>query len=423
MGDDDGQFRARFHWRSDKDIDTGGTFTRVFQLWVDSYVHESDGGWTTGTLPTILSAQQLWEGSLGLTGGGHSGYTTLLSSGMNWTLQTWQPVVMSACTPSSNRTDNISYVHLDGSTRILQNAPELYEKLSKINESREYSVSWIQMPQEPTSLLALFLENRGPANDSEADSSRNDSENEYHYTVCTVASFWWETPTFLSLTPTADLVQTDWPGGSQDLVRDRLRPIVIHPEGITTLQAVLPGGSELTPSRIVKSFAPALSWISAQDPDAVRNLFPQEPIEGKDWSSIKDPTSYTSFRIVSMINGYGYGGIDTSTQLSLAVIIAYCFITIVYVAYTIFTGHTSIAWNSATELIMLALQSKEPSDFGHISVGIDSMETLRRSVGIRVNTVNIGDTGEYMEKLELVFEHDDGHKKRALKKVERNRAY
>jgi hypothetical protein len=92
-----------------------------------------------------------------------------------------------------------------------------------------------------------------------------------------------------------------------------------------------------------------------------------------------------------------------TTQLSLAVIVSYCFITIAYITYIIITGRTSVAWNSATELIILALQSKEPNNLGHVSVGIDSMETLCRSVGIRVNDVQ--------------------DKQRMLKKVERNQAY
>jgi hypothetical protein len=166
----------------------------------------------------------------------------------------------------------------------------------------------------------------------------------------------------------------------------------------------------------------ALSWIPGRDAQADYRSIAEDMIEGMNLSSIKDSTSYTPLRIVRKITGYGYGGTGTSTQLSLAVIVAYCFITIIYIAYIVVTGHTSIAWNLATELIILALQSKEPGDLGHVSVGIDSMETLHRSVGIRVNTVNIGDTAEHMEKLELVFEHDGEHR-RTLKKVKLDQAY
>lgn len=72
---------------------------------------------------------------------------------------------------------------------------------------------------------------------------------------------------------------------------------------------------------------------------------------------------------------------------------------------------------------MFALQSKELVDLGHVSVGVDTTETLCRSVGIRASTVSIADTGEYTEKLELVFEHDAENKGRVLKKIKRNQAF
>jgi hypothetical protein len=208
------------------------------------------------------------------------------------------------------------------------------------------------------------------------------------------------------------------------MIHDQLRPIVIDPEGITTLRTVLLSENEsFRAANIVSAFAAALSWIPGRDAHAVDDHISVSMFEEKDLLSTKDSASYMPFQVDSIITGYGYGGTDTSTQLSLAVMIAYCFITIVYITYIIITGHTSIAWNSATELIIIALQSKEPDNLGHVSVGVDTMETLRRSVGIRVNTVNIADTGEHMQKLELVFEHDVQDKTRILEKVERNRAY
>ena len=87
--------------------------------------------------------------------------------------------------------------------------------------------------------------------------------------------------------------------------------------------------------------------------------------------------------------------------------------------YIIVTDHTCVAWDSATELILLALQSKTPDHLGAISVGIDSVNTLRQSVGIRVS--RNAETAE--EKLELVFARDEDIAKRSLRKIERNKAY
>jgi hypothetical protein len=61
------------------------------------------------------------------------------------------------------------------------------------------------------------------------------------------------------------------------------------------------------------------------------------------------------------------------------------------------TGATSTAWNSAIELVLLALQSKPHEHLGHTSSGIDSIQTLTESVDIRINQQN---------ELELVFAHD-----------------
>jgi hypothetical protein len=148
-----------------------------------------------------------------------------------------------------------------------------------------------------------------------------------------------------------------------------------------------------------------------------------EDWKGFDLSQLQGQSDITPFRIDTVNYGFGFGTRDTPTNLSVTTITAYCLIAVVYIGYIVISGHTSIAWTSPTKLIMLALQSKEPSDLGHVSVGVDSMDTLRRNVGIRVCQVDTGGTGEVKEKLELVFEHDEEAEKRGLLKVVRNRAY
>jgi hypothetical protein len=65
-----------------------------------------------------------------------------------------------------------------------------------------------------------------------------------------------------------------------------------------------------------------------------------------DFSGLENLASLTSFDFIRTFNGYGYGSTDTPTQLALAVIVTYCIITTLYIAYTITSGRTSIAWNS-----------------------------------------------------------------------------
>jgi hypothetical protein len=72
---------------------------------------------------------------------------------------------------------------------------------------------------------------------------------------------------------------------------------------------------------------------------------------------------------------------------------------------------------------MLALQSKKPAGLGDISMGLDSMETFRKGVGIRVSSLDNNHTGQPVEKLELVFEGDEEGENRGLLKIERSKAY
>jgi hypothetical protein len=324
---------------------------------------------------------------------------------------------MSACSFSVDSTQDISYFRFDGSNGTLPIAAELYDNLRNGKES--HLPIWIPMPQDPTSLLGLFMYESG------ARSRRTSLEAAYIYVVYTVSSFWWSTVTSLTKTDFGFLIESDWPGIKEATVHHSLRPITIDPEGISSLRSYELWEAMHTDTRIlVSTFIATLSRV----PGGITGNSSHDEVDdniiyGYDRSKVHDISSSTAFTIDAMTSGFGFGSTDTATRLSLAVVTTYCVITTLYIVYINITGHTSIAWNSATELIMLALQPKKPDNIGHVSVGLDSMETVRRSVGIRVNTSNIADTGEGIERLVLVFEHDEGMEKRDLKKVERNKAY
>jgi hypothetical protein len=150
--------------------------------------------------------------------------------------------------------------------------------------------------------------------------------------------------------------------------------------------------------------------------NTIRRTSPQ-PIDtsyqwGYNLTDSKETTKVTDIQTVKY--AYGYTTYSTSVRLSLAVILAYCIVTIVYLVYILVTGSTSTAWNSAIELVALALQSKKPDYTGRTAVGIDSLDTFNQSVGIRVNSDN---------ELELVFASDRDVDTRGLRKIEKNVAY
>lgn len=94
--------------------------------------------------------------------------------------------------------------------------------------------------------------------------------------------------------------------------------------------------------------------------------------------------------------------------------VVYCTITLLYIGYTLITGLTSTAWSSAIELVALALQSSKSSVLGDSAVGIDSIKSFSRGVGIKVNTDN---------ELEIVYVKDDDYKMRTWKKIQHGQQY
>lgn len=127
-----------------------------------------------------------------------------------------------------------------------------------------------------------------------------------------------------------------------------------------------------------------------------------------------DASNPTAFTMTTTLYDYGYRSISMSVRLSIVTISTYHTIIVLYIVYILVTGSTSTAWNSAIELVVLALQSKKPDHLGNTSVGIDSVKTFSQSVGIRVNKD---------DELELVFAHDADTDKRGLRKIERNKGY
>ncbi|KAH6644720.1 hypothetical protein C7974DRAFT_26777 [Boeremia exigua] len=393
--------------------------------------------WSIGALPTVLSTLQLRNHS-SIPNVVNADYRDLMSANANWTLQTTQPVVMVACTTSFNTTGEIAYYRTDGLRYILTEADDLYAEL-RSDKSKDRSSLWIPMPQDSTSVLGLFQ-------------TRTVLKKEYYH-VCTVSPFWWTATTSLTPGKSGILAQTDWPERREVMENKTLRPITIDPEGIPSMGTIdINTWSQAHEQRktVLALFLSALSQLPGQnnaevkddtdelggyiDPDdelglgesnidIADNGIPEDLYTGYSQSEVGDTTSSMSFRVDAFIYGLGYGSTQVLFGVSTAVMITYCLITLLYLTYINITGHTSLAWNSATELIMLALQSKDPGDLGHISVGIDSMETFRRSVGIRVNTVIVGDTEAPKPRLELVFEHDTSNDDRVLTKVERNKAY
>lgn len=124
--------------------------------------------------------------------------------------------------------------------------------------------------------------------------------------------------------------------------------------------------------------------------------------------SPKEGDSSTRLEMRTTVLGYGYG-ITTATLLSTIVLLVYSLIAIVYIIHsTYFSKTTSSAWESITDLVALAVNSKSSPSLQNTGVGIATLGVFKQPVKIRVSN----------DHLELIF----GHAK-SVNKVHPNEYY
>lgn len=414
----DGLQTSGYSWGSDYSLHFySGPFLRIaYEVSLDS---NSTFGNYIATIPTIFSALLLLANSpLNKEAGNDDRpyITRAKSANARWTTYTSQPVVMVKCSSMQSAKDleNVYYIRDDDSQSLLHDAANLLGPyLSKYANRIDANAStipllWMTSPDSSKNLLVVYLLPLEPA----------------WLEICTVAAFWQKTSTTMVLLNSDATIQTKPLESGEYLAKSSMTEIDIDAGFVSSLGLPCTESNSGDVHHLALCFAAALSWIPASLRLANGDSgIEYEVYKGYNHSDLNESSILSTYEFIETIDGYGYGATDTSIRLSVAVMLTYCIITILYVSYIIITGHTSIAWDSATELIMLALQSKEPTGLGHISVGLDSMETFRKGVGIRVSTLENDSTGQLVEKLELVFEDDEEAEKRGLLKIERGKAY
>jgi hypothetical protein len=222
-------------------------------------------------------------------------------------------------------------------------------------------------------------------------------------TTCTVAAFWEPSQHELAADGGSWVVRT---GSLSNL--DHGSPKTTRP--ISADLATIPGLN--TPSfgdMISEDFQLDSTKLAV----ALATVFSEIPWKEQIQSASGDEP-HTVIEIALTRHGYGYETSSISTRLSLIVIMAYCVFAVGYITYILSSGHTSTAWNSATEIIVLALQSNRSEHLHHVSAGINSLETYREPIGIRVSDRN---------HLELVFKRDQSNQLRKLRRIGLNKAY
>jgi hypothetical protein len=104
----------------------------------------------------------------------------------------------------------------------------------------------------------------------------------------------------------------------------------------------------------------------------------------------------TKFTMQVDIEGYAFNIQGTSTILSCVVLLAYCMMVAIHIGFVIWTRSSSTSWDSVSEVVALAMQSKPSDKLGNTCAGINS-------TGVFTNNVRIIRTGPRRDHLELDF--------------------
>jgi hypothetical protein len=99
------------------------------------------------------------------------------------------------------------------------------------------------------------------------------------------------------------------------------------------------------------------------------------------------------------LGGMGYTARSWPSGIAIGILMLYCLVILGSVVWSLLFGISASAWDSAAEITALALHSEPPSNLGHISAGLDTLDVFRRPVGVMARS------GE----LEFVFETGGQH--------------
>jgi hypothetical protein len=371
------------------------------------------------TIPTQLSAQVLYQIPLGINVGAWN-------PGIEYTRSVKLPrvTVTTHCLTAYNSrhtiVDTPVAYPLDSGTSIgiVSSLETLLQHLLDHGVSRNTPVNaippiWVASPEPgSSSVIGSFIQNNcdGLEQYMISDLLLNRfnesvllSSSCFLTKTCTVAAFWEPSQHELATDSGSWVVRTGPLSKSSHGLPENTRPIYADLNNITGLS---------TPE-FSAMLSETLQGDSTRLAAALATVFAEVPWKEQIQSASGDEP-YTVIKIALSRVGYGYETSSVSARLSLTVIMVYCIFAVGNITYMLSSGHTSTAWSSATEIIVLAMQSKRSNHLRHVSAGVNCLATYQEPVGIRVND---------HDHLEIVFEHDQNNQLRGLRRARLNKAY
>jgi hypothetical protein len=368
----------------------------------------------TAVIPTTFANEELMQ---------RIKYRTTGATNVTAILTMPQPVTTVTCISRDYEggvtSEDVNYVQKDGtSIGFLDNMSSMARQFNRgtlldnwVNQ--HFGPLWLPSP-EPDSqasvVVFISVEISNATKLQSLSSHLAQSGSLVTVTTCSLSAFW-NTAQAIAIVDQGRLLPTQARPISELELRD-VKNISLNVTGIRVLTDPA-FGVEMSPNSFAGCRAPVDLAVAFALAISDLPLFKNVSYE-YDNALFNPSTEYGTADLRVSWYAYGYCTDSTSVRLSLAVILAYCIITSTYLLYILVTGSTSTAWNSAIELVALALQSRKPDYTGRIAVGIDTLDTFNQGVGIRVNNDN---------ELELVFASDRDIDSRGLRRIEKNHVY
>lgn len=112
------------------------------------------------------------------------------------------------------------------------------------------------------------------------------------------------------------------------------------------------------------------------------------------------------FPLKYTVPGFGYGANVAPVQISLVILFLYCVVTISHIAWSVGTGISSSAWDSISEIVALAINSRPAQELQNTCAGIQGMDVFKKRVRVAGTDFKSCEGGSM--HLELLFASGDG---------------
>ncbi|KAL8772411.1 MAG: hypothetical protein Q9209_002362 [Squamulea sp. 1 TL-2023] len=133
-------------------------------------------------------------------------------------------------------------------------------------------------------------------------------------------------------------------------------------------------------------------WVSGKG-----NVFNVDREQSRDWAK---------FHVDSTFQGYAYNMAGLAPRIAIAFLTLYCFLALGHVFYASYSGISSTAWDSISEVTALAMNSTPTAALRNTCAGITELRIFKLSVRVLVRN-DVEGEGEH---LELVFGDVDQEK-------------